>query len=182
MAGLQCQTCASRRASCRACHNLLRSVVSVAQRKPLPSKPRAISSVCCACSATLALVPWNSKNKVGAWPQAVQLRVTDAGLDLNLVEQLHAGNRNASLHDGNHRFDRVAQCGNWAGGGRHGLGDAVQAQLDLGDDAQGALGADEKPGQIVAGGGDLRTRPPVRITRPSGRTTVRPIAFSRMVP
>ena len=37
--------------------------------------------------------------------------------------------------------------------GRHRLGDAVEAELDLGDDAEGALGADEEAGEVVAGRG-----------------------------
>ena len=46
-----------------------------------------------------------------------------------------------------------AQGGELAGGGGHRLGNAVQAQLDFGDDAERALGADEQPRQVVAGGG-----------------------------
>ena len=85
--------------------------------------------------------------------QPLQLRIRDAGLHLHLVQQFHARDRDARLHDGDHRLDRAAQRGELAGGGRHRLGDAVQAQLDLGDDAERALGADEQPRQVVAGGG-----------------------------
>ena len=45
------------------------------------------------------------------------------------------------------------RVGNWQVADGHRLRDAVQAQLDLGDDAQRAFGADEQPRQVVAGGG-----------------------------
>ena len=51
------------------------------------------------------------------------------------------------------RLDRRLQVGELADGGRHRLRDAVQAEADLGDDAERALGADHQPGQVVAVGG-----------------------------
>ena len=55
--------------------------------------------------------------------------------------------------DRDHRLHRAVQGGELAGGGGDRLRDAVQAQLDLGDDAERALAADEQPRQVVAGGG-----------------------------
>jgi hypothetical protein len=88
-----------------------------------------------------------------------QLRVAVAGRDLHLVEELDARDRDAGLNrqDGGvaGRLDR----GERADARRDRLGDAVQAQRDLGDDPEGALRADEEPGEIVAGG---------RLARPPG--------------
>ena len=52
-----------------------------------------------------------------------------------------------------HALDRAGQGGELADGGAHRLGDAVQPELDLGDDAERALGADHQVGEVVAGGG-----------------------------
>ena len=85
--------------------------------------------------------------------QPLQLGVGDAGGGLHVVQQLHSGDRDAGLHDGNHRFHGIGQADKLAGGGRDRFGDRMQPQLDFGDDAQRALRPHEQPRQVVAGGG-----------------------------
>ena len=51
------------------------------------------------------------------------------------------------------RVDGAGEVGEGQTAADDRLGDAVEAELDLGDDAEGALGADEEAGEVVAGGG-----------------------------
>ena len=55
------------------------------------------------------------------------------------------------LHRGDHRLDGAFEVVELAHRGRDRLGHAVEAQLDLGDDAERALGADEQAREVVAG-------------------------------
>jgi len=84
---------------------------------------------------------------------ALQLRVGDAGAHLHVVQQLDAGDGDAGLQDGDDALHGAGQAVELADGGAHGLGDAVQAQRDLGDDAQRALAADHQVRQVIAGRG-----------------------------
>ena len=124
---------------------------SVAQRKPFAPMSAAISSACCACSATPAGEPWNSKNSVGAGSRPSSFEIGDAGRHLHVVQQLDACDGNAGLHDRDHRLHRVAERVELAGGGGGRLRNAVQPKLDLGDHAERALRADEQVGEVVAG-------------------------------
>ena len=84
--------------------------------------------------------------------EALELRIADAGVHLHVVEQLDARDRNAVLHRDDHRIDGACEIRELADRRRDRLGHAVEAQLDLGDDAERAFGADEQPRQVVAGG------------------------------
>ena len=57
----------------------------------------------------------------------------------------------ARLDGRDHRVDRAGEVAERADRRRDRLRDAVEPELDLGDDAERALGADEEPGQVVAG-------------------------------
>ena len=79
-----------------------------------------------------------------------QARVAVHRVDLHLVEQLDARHRDAELdrrddrpHGAFHRLERADRR-------RDRFGQAVQAQRDLGDDAQRAFRADEQARQVVA--------------------------------
>ncbi len=54
--------------------------------------------------------------------------------------------------DRDHGVDRAGEVGERADRRRDRLRDALQPELQLGDDAERALRADEEPGQVVAGG------------------------------
>ena len=112
----------------------------------------------------------------------VELRIGVAGLDLQRVEQLDAGDRNAALDGQDHRvagvFDRLERAD--PAGNR--LGNAMKLQRQLGDHAERPFRADEQPRQG-------RSRPrisspgcPVLTTDPSGITAVRLRTLSRIVP
>ena len=58
---------------------------------------------------------------------------------------------NADLHRDDDRVDRAFEVGELADRGGDRLGHAVEAQLDLGDDAERAFGADEQAREVVAG-------------------------------
>ena len=75
----------------------------------------------------------------------------------------------------------ASTVGKAADRGRDRLRDALQAERQLGDDAERALRADQEPRQVVAGGGLLRA---VRRLdqRPSGITAVRFSTLSFIVP
>ena len=83
--------------------------------------------------------------------EALELRITDAGIHLQCVEKLDAGDRDAHLHRHDDGVDRRLEIGELAHGGGNGLGETVQPQLHLGDDAERAFGADVKAREIVAG-------------------------------
>ncbi|MND63833.1 hypothetical protein D3C80_551510 [compost metagenome] len=79
-------------------------------------------------------------------------------LDQAAVHQFHTGNGNAELDYLNcsgyrlfHAFERAERS-------RDRLGNTVETQCDLSNDAKRALRADEEPGQVVTCGG---------LTRPS---------------
>ena len=82
--------------------------------------------------------------------EAFELRVADARVHLHVVEELDTGDRDARLHRGDDRIDRAREIRELADRGRDRLGNAIQAQLDLGDDAERPLRADEQPREIVA--------------------------------
>ena len=79
-------------------------------------------------------------------------------LDLDVVEDLDAGERDAELDRLDHGVDRALERVEAANRGRNLLGNAVQAQGHLGDDAERSFRADHQPGEIIAGGG--LARPP----------------------
>ena len=97
-------------------------------------------------------LPWNSKNSVGFAAKPFELRIADARPHL----QRRRGARCARpespcciAHD--HGVDRAFEVGELAHRRRHRLGHPVEPQLHLGDDPERALGADEKPREVVAG-------------------------------
>src|SRR5436190_7166923 len=110
-----------------------------------------------------------------------RLRIAVDGVDLGFIEQLDARDRHAELNRGDDRFDRALNRIEPADGGRHRLGERMQPERDLGDDAERAFRADEEARQVEPAD-DLRARVPVLITVPSARTRVRPRTFSRIVP
>ena len=69
------------------------------------------------------------------------------------VEKLDPGDRNAGLHRLDHRIDGIAHARKRTDAGQDRFGDAVELEIELGDDAERALRADQQPGQIIAGGG-----------------------------
>ena len=79
-----------------------------------------------------------------------EVRIGIAGLDLHLVGKLDAGERQAYLHSGDGGVAGAFDGGEGTDGGEDGLGDAVQLQRELGDDAERSLRADEETGEIVA--------------------------------
>ncbi len=80
-----------------------------------------------------------------------QLGVSVDGVHLHLVEQLDAGDAEAELDGLDGGVDGAFERLEGADGGQDHLGDAVKADAELGNDAKRALGADEQPGEIVAG-------------------------------
>ena len=158
------------------------SPASVAQAKP--EAPKSLGDRLAPLRpvpARAASVPWNSRKSVGSGVQALQLGVGDAGGHLHLVQQFHARDGDADLHDGDDGFHRGGQRGELADRGGHRFGDAVQAELDLRDDAERAFGADEEAGEVVAGGGFARA--PAGLDHAAiGQHDLRPSTFSRMVP
>ena len=87
----------------------------------------------------------------GSRPSSLE-KVTQASV-WDVVEQFDAGDGDAGGQDGDHGFHGALQGFELAHGGGLGFGDAVQAELDLGDDGQRAFGADDEAGEVVAGGG-----------------------------
>ena len=79
-----------------------------------------------------------------------EMRVGDAGLDLHLVGELDAGEREPHLHGDDGGLAGAFEGGEGAARGENGLGDTVKLQRELGDDAKRALGADQEMGEIVA--------------------------------
>ena len=75
--------------------------------------------------------------------QTLEFGVADARIHLYIVEQFDARHGNARLHRDDPRVYRRREIGELAHGGGNGLGHAIQAELDLGDDAERAFGADE---------------------------------------
>ncbi len=57
------------------------------------------------------------------------------------------------LHHRDHRLHRISERRELAAGGGDRLRNAVQPELDFGDDAERALRADEEAGEVVAGRG-----------------------------
>ena len=62
------------------------------------------------------------------------------------------------------------------------LGNAIQLQRHLGDDAERALGADEQPREVVAGGGFLGAARGRDRSRRSASTALSASTLSRIVP
>ncbi len=73
--------------------------------------------------------------------------------ELRVVDDLHARDGDAELNRLDHGVGRALHRRERAHRGGHGFGPAEQAQRHLGDDAERAFGADEQPGQVVAGRG-----------------------------
>ena len=78
-----------------------------------------------------------------------EMRIGVAGPDLHLVGELDAGEREFHLHGDDGGVAGALEGGEGADRGENGLGDTVQLQRELGDDAERALGADQEMGQIV---------------------------------
>ena len=89
----------------------------------------------------------------GRGHRVVEPRVAVDGIHLDLVEQLDPRHRHPALDGLDDGVDRAGESVERAHRGGHCLGDAVQAEPDLGDYPEGALGAHEQPGEVVAGGG-----------------------------
>ena len=131
------------------------------RRRPSRSRgrraPSAIASTSSACASVSCGVPWNSSSSVGA-TGSVEVEVAVDGVDLHVVAELDAGDGDRvgeHLDDG---VDGGVERREGAGGGGHRLGRGLDAQRDLGDQAERALGADEQAGEVVAGGGLARSR------------------------
>ncbi|ABA50808.1 hypothetical protein BURPS1710b_3340 [Burkholderia pseudomallei 1710b] len=80
-----------------------------------------------------------------------ELRVAVDRTHRERVDEFDARDRHADLDRLDHRARGGAHRAERAHGGRHGLGQRMQAQRDLGDHAERAFGSDEKPREIVAG-------------------------------
>ena len=80
-----------------------------------------------------------------------ELRIEIARPDLHLVEQFDARDRQPGLNRRDRRRAGAVDGVEGAHRDRHLLGDAVQLQGHLGDDAERALGSDEEPRQIIPG-------------------------------
>ncbi len=74
------------------------------------------------------------------------------------VHQFHASDRDAGLDEGDGAVHRVRHVGERAHRRGHRLGLRVQAQDDLGDDAQRALAAHHEAGEVVARAAFARLR------------------------
>ena len=74
------------------------------------------------------------------------------------IDKLDPGHGNARLDGGGHAFDGLIQRRETANGRDDLLGLAMQAQGQLSNDAQRALGSDKQPGQVVTGAGFRRPR------------------------
>ena len=137
--------------SWRACQRRVRSSASLPIRTDRRRTRATISPKRSDCSATPASVPWNSRNSIGCLGQA-ELRVGVADANLHLVEKLDAGH--AECRPGSPRWPRRStprSTGNGHTPADDRLGNAVQLQGQLGDDAERTLGADDQPGEIIAG-------------------------------
>ena len=77
----------------------------------------------------------------------------------HVVQQFDARHGQAGLDRQDHAVHRVLDGREAAGGGGDGFGQAVQAERQLGDDAQRALRPDQQVREVVAGGGLARLRP-----------------------
>src|SRR5215212_11309060 len=78
-----------------------------------------------------------------------ELGVLVAGPDLELVEELDAGDRDAGLDCRDHRLAGGPDRRERADAGRDRLRDAVQLERDLGGDAERPLRADEEAGEVI---------------------------------
>ena len=83
--------------------------------------------------------------------RVIELGVFVDGVHHDIVEQFDARNGYAHLDRHDHRVDRTFQAVERTDRRGDGLRNTVEPQLDLSDNAQGALGADEQPGQVIAG-------------------------------
>src|SRR4029079_14638255 len=88
----------------------------------------------------------------------IQVRVAVDGVDLDVVEQLDAGNRDAVGEHLDHAVDRAVERLERARGGGHRLGGGRYLQRRLGDQPERALGADHQVREVVPGTGFPRTR------------------------
>ena len=150
---------AAQAASWRACHSLLRSSCLAVQRKSPPPNSWAISPnrSACSCDARLGAVELQEQGRrdgVGRRPEyrLMASSWTSSSSSMRAIGMpdwmvgITVSTAPSMVVEGDHRrADR--------------LGDAVEPQRDLGDDAQRALGTDEQAGQVVAGG---------RFARPAG--------------
>ena len=83
----------------------------------------------------------------------IELRIGVAGLDLQRIQQLDPRDGNSRLDGLNGRQARGANARKRTMPARDRLGNAGEAQRDLGDDAERSLGADEQTRQIISGRG-----------------------------
>ena len=95
--------------------------------------------------------------------QGIHFRVTGLavgidGLDVGAVEDFDTGYRDAHLYGLDSRLGGAADVRKIHSRRRNRLGQAIQAQADLGDDAERALGTDEQARQVITGRGFARAR------------------------
>ena len=81
------------------------------------------------------------------------LRIEVDGAHLHLVDQFDPRHRYAGLDGDDHRLAGRRNARERTDAARNRLGNAVQRQRDLGNDAERAFRADHQPGQIVTGAG-----------------------------
>ena len=72
------------------------------------------------------------------------------GIHLHFVQQFDARHRHAELDRGDDGLHRIGDGGESADRRGHGFRQRLQAQRDLGDDAERAFGTDEETGEVVA--------------------------------
>ena len=140
---------AAKKALCRAAQRRLRSAWSVDHSKSRAPCPSAMARTASASSAT----PRSRAVELEAHGRGhgeVQAGVAVHGVDLRLVEQLGAGDRDAELHELDHGADGGVDRREGGHGGRHRLRDAVDPERELADDAERALAAGEQAGEVVA--------------------------------
>ena len=111
--------------------------------------PRRCACTISACSLVPASVPWNSSSSRFLLGR-LSLEYLFTVSTVHGVHQLDARHRDAGLDGLDHGVDRALEAVEGAGRGDHRFGNAVEAQRDLGDDAQRAFGADEQLHQVVA--------------------------------
>ncbi len=143
------------------------SSVSVAQRKPRAPKLGGDLLGLGGLLGHAGGVPWNSKNSVGA---RRGLRASSRRCRRSICASSSSSMRASGmpgLHHLDHRLHRAASVGNWQVAAEIASGMPCRRKLDLGDHAERALGADEQPRQVVAGGG--LAHPPAGADHPAVR-------------
>jgi hypothetical protein len=100
------------------------------------------------------------------------LRIAVDGIELDLVERLDPGDRDAELNRGDDGLHGAGHAREGTHGGRDRLRKPVQAHAHFGDHAERALRPDEQPRQVVAGR---------RFARADRSAEPRPPCLERMV-